>query len=243
MPTLKKVLAEGSDSKAVWMTPSQSDVLEVLEHCNTGGVAGVHGYIATSKRITPETADYQVITRFNYGRLLQRAVIAVKGVDIADVNMDIIPDHKLKGKTRAQWFVEAKAKLIESAKRTLDGNRNDARRQGHDRCYVKFADGVKAHLLTEKRQDGLMHPVLTDGYPTVESIKLSVLVLNKTVTVEGEYKPVNSGALVLAKNAINKVLNQRSIGLRTLSLKAGNFDSLTIDHNVIIDKDIKDLMD
>jgi hypothetical protein len=84
---------------------------------------------------------------------------------------------------------------------------------------------------------------LDNGYPTVESIKLSVLVLNKTVKTAGEYKPVNSGAKVLAKNAINKVLNQKSIGVRTLSLKAGNFSRLTIDRNVVISDDIKNLMD
>lgn len=243
MPNLKKVLAENSESKAVWMTPSQADVLELLEHCNAGGVAGIHGYISTSNRVKPETANYQVITRFNYGRLLERQVIQVENVQFEDVNLDIIPDSKLKGKSRKQWFDEAKAALIASAKKTLEGNRDDARRQGHDRCYVSFADGVKAHLLTEKRQDGLMYPVLTDGHPTVESIKLSVLVLNKTVVEPGEYKVVNSGALVLAKNAINRVLNQRSIGIKTLSLKAGNFDKLTIDKNVVIADNIKDLMD
>lgn len=242
MPNLRKVLAENSESKALWMTPSQADVLEMLEHCNAGGVAGVHGYVATSKRITPEVANYQVITCFNYTKLLQRQLIQVEAVDFADVNVDSIPDMKLKGKSRQEWFNAAKAALVASAQKTLDNDRSDARRQGHDRCYVKFADGVKAHLVTEKRADNLMHPVLTDGHPTVESIKLQVLVLNKTVTSKGEYKHVNSGALVLAKNAINKVLNQRSVGLRTLSLKAGNFDSLTIDHNVVIADDIKDLM-
>lgn len=240
---LAKVLAENAQEQQVWMTESQANLVDMLEHCNAGGVAGIHGYVSTSGRITPEVADYQVITRFNYGRLLERQVIAVEAVQFADVNLDTIPDTKLKGKTRQQWFDEAKEALVASARKTLEGNRDDARRQGHDRCFVKFADGVKAHLLTEKREDGLMHPVLTNGYPTVESIKLSVLVLNKNVVKAGEYKPVNSGALVLAKNAINKVLNQRSVGLRTLSLKAGNFDSLTIDKNVVIADNIKDLMD
>lgn len=240
---LTKVLAENAQNDQVWMTDSQAKLVDMLEHCNSGGVAGIHGYTSTSGRTEPETADYQVITRFNYGRLLERQVIAVEAVQFADVNLDTIPDSKLKGKTRQQWFNEAKEALVASSRKTLDGSRDDARRQGHDRCFIKFADGVKAHLLTEKREDGLMHPVETDGFPTVESIKLSVLVLNKTVTKAGEYKVVNSGALVLAKNAINKVLNQRSVGLRTLSLKAGNFDSLTIDKNVVIADNIKDLMD
>jgi hypothetical protein len=162
---------------------------------------------------------------------------------VDDVDLTTIPDEKLKGKTREDWFEIAHSELVESAKRTLSGDRSDSRRQGHDRCFEQFADGVKVHYLTEKREDGLMHPVLLNGHPQVESVKLSVLILNKTVKTEGEYKPVNSGAKTLAKNAINKVMNQRSVGIRTLSLKAGNFSKLTIDHNVIIGDDIKDLMD
>lgn len=242
MPQINKILAEGTDGTQVWMSNSEANLVEVLEHCNAGGVAGIHDYVSTSRRITPEVADFQVITRYNYGRLLERALIQVNEVEFADCNLDVIPDVKLKGKTRREWFDIAKGELIASAQKTLDNDRSDARRQGHDRCYVPFADGVKAHLLTEK-VDGIMQPVLTDGFPTVESIKLSVLVLNKVVKTKGEYKPVNSGAKVLAKNAINKVLNQRSIGVRTLSLKAGNFSKLTIDRNVVISDDIKNLMD
>ena len=71
MPTVNKVLAESLDGTQVWMTSSQANLLEVLEHCNAGGVAGICGYTSTSGRVKPETADYQVITRFNYGKLLQ----------------------------------------------------------------------------------------------------------------------------------------------------------------------------
>lgn len=242
MPTISKVLVESNNGNKLWMSQSEAELIETLEHCNKGGAACVHDYIASSKRISPETADYQVITRFNYGRLLNRALIALEGITVADVNLDIIPDTKLKGKTRNEWFNAAKDALVASANKTLDNDRSDSRRQGHDRCFESFGDGIKVHYLTEKRE-GIMHPVLTNGYPSVESVKLSVLVLNKTVKVEGEYKHVNSGALVLAKNAINKVLNQRSVGIRTLSLKAGNFTRLSIDHNVIIGDDIKGLMD
>lgn len=242
MPQIKKVLAESANGTTVWMSPSQANLIEVLEHCNKGGAAGIHDYVSTSKRVTPETADYQVITRFNYGRLLKRKLIALEGIELEDVNLDIIPDAKLKGKTRNEWFAIAKAELVASAQKTLDNDRSDSRRQGHDRCYEQFADGVKVHFLTEK-VDGIMQPVLMDGHPQVDSVMLSILTLNKTVTKEGEYTVVNSGAKVLAKNAISKVLNDRSVGIRTLSLKAGNFSRLTIDHNVVISDDIKDLMD
>lgn len=242
MPQINQVLAESKNGQNVWMTPSQADLLEVLEHCNKGGAACIHDYVATSGRLSPETADYQVITRFNYSRLLNRALIALEAITVDDVDLSIIPDAKLKGKTREQWFDIAHGELVASAQKTLDNDRSDSRRQGHDRCYEQFADGVKVHYLTEK-VDGLMQPVLMNGHPQVESVKLSVLVLNKKVTKEGEYRVVNSGAKVLAKNAINKVMNQRSVGIRTLSLKEGNFSKLTIDHNVIIGDDIKDLMD
>jgi hypothetical protein len=242
MPQINKILATGLNGQAVWMSASEADLLTTLEACNKGGVAGINGYVATSKRVTPEVANYQAITIFSNTRRLERAKIQVSEVSFADCNLDTIPDTKLKGQTRQQWFDIAKGELLASATKTLENDRSDAHRQGHDRCYTPFHQGVKAHLVTE-RVDGIMQPVLTDGYPTVESIKLSVLILNKTVVSKGEYKPVNSGAKVLAKNAINKVLNQRSIGVRTLSLKAGNFDSLHIAKNVIISEDIKGLMD
>ena len=243
MPKLNKLLAEGTNGTQVWMHPTEATVLEVLEHCNKGGVACVHDYVATTGRISPETANYQVITRFNYSRLLQRKLIALQDITLNEVDLDVIPDPKLKGKTRKEWFAIAHAELVASAEKTLDNDRSDSRRAGHDRCFVPFASGVKAHLVTEKREDGLMHPVLTNGFPTVPSIKLSVVILNKTVTIKGEYKHVNSGAKVLAKKAINKVLNQRSVGLRTLSLKAENFSRLTIDHNEVEAEDIRSLMD
>lgn len=242
MPTITKALVESSNGNQLWISPSEVNLIETLEHCNKGGAACIHDYVASSKRISPETSDYQVITRFNYTRLLNRTLIALNGVNFADVNLDTIPDNKLKGKSRQEWFNDAKDALVAAATKTIDGDRSDARRQGHDRCYESFGDGIKVHYQTEK-VDGIMQPVLTNGYPSVESVKLSVLILNKTVKVEGEYKPVNSGALVLAKNAINKVMNQRSIGIRTLSLKAGSFSKLSIDHNVIIGDDIKGLMD
>jgi len=84
-----------------------------------------------------------------------------------------------------------------------------------------------------------MHPVLTNGYPTVSSIMVSFLELNRTVVKEGVYKTVNSGASVLMGNAINSLLNQRSVGIRKLSLKEDNFQSLTISKNVVLPDNIQ----
>lgn len=242
MPQINRVLAE-ANGQQVWMTASQADTLNVLEGCNKGGAACIHDYVATSGYTIPQVADYQVITRFNYDRLLNRSLTALKAITVDDVDLTIIPDSKLKGKTREEWFAIAHAELIASAEKTLANDRSDARRQGHDRCYQQFANGVKVHYLTEKGTDGLMHPVLLNGHPQVESIKLSVLVLNKKVKVEGTRKHTEHGAKVLAKNAIGRVLNQRSVGIRTLSLKEGAFSTLNIDHNVIVGDNIKPLID
>ena len=115
-------------------------------------------------------------------------------------------------------------------------------RQGHDRCYATITNGIKVHFVTEKNdEDGLMHPTTVNGYPVVDSIMINALFLNVTTITEGERKVVNSGAPVLMGNAISKVLNQRCVGIRTLSLKADNFEKVVIDHNAIIPENVKGL--
>ena len=65
---------------------------------------------------------------------------------------------------------------------------------------------------------------------------------SKTVRVAGVRKVVNSGAPVLMTNAIESLLNDRSVGLRTLSLKEGNFERLVIDNEVVLREDVAGLV-
>jgi hypothetical protein len=87
-----------------------------------------------------------------------------------------------------------------------------------------------------------MHPVLDNGFPTVASIMITYLENSKTVRVAGVRKVVNSGAPVLMTNAIESLLNDRSVGLRTLSLKESNFERLVIDNEVVLREDVAGLV-
>lgn len=225
-------------------TPAQAETLDRLTALNKGGIGAVHGYRPTTGYVAGKTpvVDMQIITRFETGKLYARKVKALEAITFADVAEDIAKADKLRALPAGECldlFNKAKQAAMDSLKKTLEGDRDDAHRQGHDRCYARVADGVKVHLVTEKRDDGLMHPVLTDGLPTLASIMLPYLELNKTIRVAGEYKVVNSGPKVLMDNVIDRHLNARSVGYKTLSLKEGNFESLKVGKQTITGDDLK----
>jgi hypothetical protein len=104
---------------------------------------------------------------------------------------------------------------------------------------MNIAEGVVVHYVTEKGTDGLMHPVLTDGFPTIASIMLNVLEVSRNVRIPGEYKKVNSGVPVLISNAIKAAIKERGVReLTRLSLKEDNFERVAIDGEVILPEDI-----
>lgn len=239
MPNVAKILVEGVDGKKVWVTQKQFDVLNVLEAANGGGVAAVKGYVPTTNYTVCPVIDIQILTRFSYEKLLKRTVAAINSITFDDVKQHFAPKlAALSEADQRKFFAERISQELDSIAKTLGGDRSDANRQGHDRCYVTFASGISAHLETVKGADGLMHPVLSNGYPTVESIMVSHLELNRKYVKQGVKKVVNSGPSVLMKNAISKVMNSRSVGFRKLSLKADNFESMSISKNVIVPDDI-----
>lgn len=245
MPKIDRILAADAEGNKFWMTQAQCNALELLEDAHAGGCASIKGYVPETGYIERPTIDVQFISRFNYTRLLERRKAALEAITFEDVQPHLT-DAKFASKSEddlREIFADRKAMELASIQKTLDGDRSDAYRQGHDRCYKKIADGVDVHLVTAKGEDGLMHPVLTDGYPTVKSIMLSHLELNRKVIKEGVKKVVNSGVPFLMGNAIKKVLNDRSVGFRRFSLKEDNFESLSISHSTIIPDDLVDLVD
>jgi len=224
-------------------TKAQSETIDRLETINKGGIGTVHGYTATSRRVTPETSDIQFLTAFSTERLYERKLKALDRITFDDVKDTLPMDNpKLSVLTEAklrQTFDDRKAKEMESLQKTLDGDRSDAHRQGHDRCYCDVGQGIKVHYRTEKDSDGLSQPVLVNGLPVVNSIMLKVLFIKKTVTVPGEYKTVNSGAPVLVSKAIEKTMNLRSVGIKTLALKEDNFDRLVVDRKEFLAEDVE----
>lgn len=211
-------------------SPRQAASIEALMETNGGGFAVVHDYVSTSGRVTPETADINFISRFDTEKLYKRRIAAIESVKLSDVIDELSSHPKFKAETLdkvTEVFNARKAGLIASCQTTLDGDRSDAYRQGHDACYHTLVKGVKVHFVTEKTTDNLMRPVLTNGLPTVDSLMLNIIQVSKTVKVPGTYKKVNSGLPVLIGNVIEGKL-PKSVKIKALSLKDDKFSSLTI---------------
>lgn len=235
----------GLNGQQFHATAAQVEALESLSVARQGGIATVYGYKATSGRTVPTVYDAQLITRFSTENLYKRKMAALSDIRFSDVKEHIAADPVLSALSETELltiFNERKAKEVASMNTTLEGDRSDAHRQGHDRCYTHVAEGVKVHFVTEK-VDGLMQPVLTDGLPTVESIMVSVLELNRNVREKGEYKVVKSGAPVLMSKAIEKVLNKRSVGLKFLTLKGDNFERLIVARKAYLPEDVAGIDD
>ncbi len=224
-------------------TNAQAEAIETLTVARQGGIATVYGYVATSDRVKPTVYDAQILTRFSTGNLYKRKMTALSDIRFSDVRKHIDADPVLKDLPEAELltlFNTRNASEVESMNKTLTGDRSDAHRQGHDRCYAGLADGIKVHFVTEK-VDGLMQPVLTDGLPTVASIMISCLELNRNVREPGEYKVVKSGPPVRMSKAIEKELNSKSVGIKFLSLKEDNFERLIVARKSYLPEDISSI--
>lgn len=240
---MKFVVFESESGCKFRCTEAQQETLRKLETIVKGGIGTVHGYVSKSGRVTPEKADIQFLTAFSTERLYERRIAALQGITY-DAILDKLPlqNPKLATLTEAQRrdvFNTRRQTEIDNMQQSLDGDRSDARRQAHDRCYCNIGQGVKVHYRTEKDDDGLKQPVEINGLPVVESIMLTILEIKRKVVEPGEYKKVNSGAPVLISNAIKSAMNLRSVGIKTLSLKEDNFDRLVLDKTEFLPEQVE----
>lgn len=222
-------------------TAQQAEAIESLTEARKGGIATVYGYRPASNYVTPPVHDLSILTRFSTANLYRRKLAALESVSFNDVAPHVNADpvlSKLDATAQQELFCERLRDTVNSLNTTLDGDRSDAHRQGHDRCYAHMGDGIKVHFVTAKGSDGLMHPVLTDGLPTVSSIMVAYLELSRNVREAGERKTVNSRAPKRMGNAIDRVLNSRSVGIRFLSLKVDNFDRLVVSRKSYLPEDV-----
>lgn len=233
------IKAEYNDQK-VCLSANQVEALNVLTSTNGGGIATIHDYVSTSGRVTPETANITFISRFSVSRLYDRRKAFLETLVMDDVNFK---EPKLTGLSLdalSEAFTARKATMIASITKTQQGDRSDAHRQGHDRCYHTICEGVKLHFKTFTDSDGLKQPIDIDGYLVVESIMLNIIEISRKVTIPGEYKTVNSGVPVLIENAIQSVM-PRSCKIKAISLKDDNFSSLKIAGNEMLPEDFSGL--
>ncbi len=223
-------------------TTKQRNALNLLMESRTG-FATVHGYMSTSGRISAETSDINFIAKFSYANLYSRKRKFLENVTIESIAEAINKQPKLSATDPvilAAEFEVRVAKEIESIDVTASGDRSDARRAAHDRCYGKLGRGLKVHYKTVKGADGTM-PVLIDGIPIADSIMLSIIEIGRKVVHSGEFKKVNSGIPVLLSQAIKSIMPKGLI-IKTLSLKDDNFLTLSIDNNVILSENMKSLL-
>lgn len=235
---------EAPDGTKFRCTTVQAETLNALTDIVKGGIGTVHGYTMTSGRTKPEKADIQFITAFSVEKLYQRKLAALEGITFEDVREQASEQEKISMLTESEQvdiFNARREMEMASLRKSLSGDRSDARRQAHDRCYCHIGPGVKVHYRTTKNEDGIRVPEVIAGLPVAESIMLSILEINRKVIEPGEYKTVNSGAPVLMSNVIKKALNMRSLSMKTLSLKEDNFDSLVVSRKSFLPEDVKQI--
>ena len=68
------------DGKTFIASARQASTIQTLLECQKGGFANVRGYTATSGRVSPETANLTVLTRFSTERLYKRKIAALEAM-------------------------------------------------------------------------------------------------------------------------------------------------------------------
>jgi hypothetical protein len=212
--------------------------IETLADCAGGRFAAIMGYIPVSKDwIDPPCYDATFTSRFSVEKLYARKLEAIKNLTFED-----IVSTNLEGKL-AELSREALIELFNARKEleiaSLLRIRADttAHREGQARCHATAEDGlphgVRVHYLTQRGADNLMHPVLVNGLPIAESIRIHAIEQSRIYKKKGVRKPVNSGLSKLMGDAINSLLNKRSVSMSSFTLK-DNFEELRIDGNSIM---------
>jgi hypothetical protein len=220
-------------ARQVHISDAQFDALEMLKLCANGGFATAVGYKPTTDYVKVPTVNIQFVSKFSTEKLYQRRMNALKSVSFNDLDLS---HPKLKALTEAErqiQFADCMRKMLESHNKTLTGDRDDAHRQAHDEFYAPVCQGVKVHLVTEKRDGKTVLVPADDGNPVVDTIMLTGLVIGRKTIVEGEKKVVNSGPKVLMDNAIEKAWNKRTLSMITLSLKPDNHDHIKIGGEIL----------
>jgi len=236
------VTAKANDGRAVRVTAAQAKAIESISNTRKGGCASVHGYKVATGFYPGEEAvvNLQAITHFSQKRLYERKRQALLAIAYRDVAEAVAKDDLFKGMKAEKvlkTFDARKQMLLNQIDRNLQDKPKNAHQEGHVRCYAYFGD-CKVHLVTET-VDGIKQPVTdADGACECDSITVPYLELNKTIVKEGRRKTKKSGAGVVMGNYIEKCLNQRSVGYKTLSLKANNFESFKVDRMEFLPEDV-----
>lgn len=226
-----------------WTTGALLSTLETLAQCVAGRFAAVMGYVPVSSKdwLTVPKYDATFTSRFDTLKLYQRKRMALEGI-----TFDMLADAIAKEPKLSELSHDALVTLFTLRKSlmlaSLDGTREDTEsmREGQARCHATVEQGlpagVRVHYQTVKGDDGLMHPVLHNGAPIAESIRLHAIVQSRRYIVKGERRKVNSGPAVLMSNAIASLLNKRSVSIASFTLR-DNFEAVKVDGRTLTNDD------
>lgn len=233
------------DGRSVKMTEAQAATVATLAGTAKGGFACIHGYKPSTGVIEQPIFDVTLISRISYARLCERKLKALDSLTFEQAKPVLAQFPKLAKLTESEQrklFQERLAFMTGQVE--ADRDRSTAQHEAHRRNYVTIAQGIVGHLVCEK-VDGVRLPVVdSDGVYTLDHIMVAGLPVQKRTIVEGSYKTVNSRAPTIMGKAIERLLPKVSTKYRRYSLKAENFDSVSISHAQIEpDPDLVGLID
>jgi hypothetical protein len=252
------VTLKANDGRMVTMAAQQANAIQVMNNTRKAGISSVVGYKPTTSWKVAPTQDIQLITHISVENLYKRRLAALNEITFKDVLVLCADNPVLAGETPDKagethgvkslkvLFDTRMAGEVASLEKSLaafagEVIETDNHREAHKLCYAHFGS-VKINLVTEGKPK---EPVLdTDGNVQLASIMVPYIELNVTTKVEGVRKPeANSGASVLMQNQIKRAMNKRSVNLKTLSLKADNFEAFKVDGKQILAEDVARLGD
>lgn len=204
---------------------------------HVSGTAGEKGCI------TPYVSDILFCRNPRYDLYLARKRDAIAALpDFAAVHA-AAPREAAKARAATSdvpaEFAAAKAVLLDRIVKSMAGDTSDPFRMAAEACYC-HRKGWRLHLLTEdtpaptpdKPKRTVKRPVVdADGRMTVHSIMLPFYTVRRTPVVHGEWKPVNSKADTLMRDAVEAATGLPEF--KGFSLTLENFASLTLDAKTI----------
>ena len=252
------VALEADDGRMVSMTPLQANTIQTLANTRKAGIASVTGYKPTTDWKVRPTQNIQLITHISIENLYKRKLEALNNIGFNDILPLCLNNPRLAGeisdkvkkgepekflgvKDLHDIFNTRKAQEIASLEKSLasfagETIETDNHREAHKLCYAHFGN-VKVNLEGEGKPKVLTQD--TNGVCKLASIMIPYIELNVKTITEGERKAhSDSGSSVLMKNVIQQAVNKKSTVLKTLSLKADNFESFQIDGNKLVAEDV-----
>ena len=161
-----------------------TNLLDQFAKVKGAKIIAVNGYVSTSKRIEPETANYVLNVNVNIENAKKKDLETLKNFPASQ----LLEIAEKCGATN-EIALQALEELIISKEQNLSKELNERTNQSiaQTEAYTQLGKGLKFH-----NETGVLY--------------VSGFQISKKVLIEGVYKPTNSGAKTKVKRAIEKTL-------------------------------------